>query len=908
MTPLRIFLARLRGLVGRRGRDQDLQQEIASHLDEAAEEYARQGLSPEEARRAARVAFGGTEQAKERYRDQRGVVELDGMLRDLWFGLRLVRRAPTFAGTVVLTLAVGIGAVTTIGTIVYAVLLHPLPYPQADRLVGISEVADSGARIMPSDPNFDDLQAAGSDLAVLAQYSTAQATTIVNGSAELVRAASVSRRFFEVMGVRPAIGREFAAAEAHYGSGLVAIVSDRFWREQLHASADLAAARVTVQDKPVAIIGVMPSGFAFPNGVDAWVLLEQWREHETGRTGRQAFAIGRLRPGVSIGQVQAAFSAVARRLKTQYGPNTSMADAAVQSLQDGIVGNVRPVLVLLASAAVFLLLVVTANVLSLLLARMTARGREMAVRLALGAGWWRIARQLMLETATLACLAGGVGLGLAVWAVGAIRGLGAGDLPRAAELSAGWPALVLASGLAVLVTGVVGAFGAHRAMGGRGGPQLVVGTRTSSGTGRRLRATLVVAQIAMTVVLLIGAGLLVRSLRQLVEGAPGFRTTGVVGMTLYEPPIAGTSFFDRPTAEADTARARRAQELAAIADQVGRLPGVIRTGIVDALPLQGETASGAFLMINSDRELADLQRNIDQQNLQALGDLFNTPGRTGYAGYRSASAGYFETMGIPLERGRLFDRRDTVGSPHVAIISATLARRQWPGRDPIGRRLEFGNMDGDLRPLTIVGVVGDVRDVGLDTTPRALVYTCVCQRPTRDFSIVAYAPTHPSGLGPSMQRIARAADPLVPTRVTSIESVMAAWLEWRRFVLLVLALFAAAALILAVIGIYGTLSYAVVQQRSEMGIRLALGASPGGLRLGVLKGASRLVLPGVALGISVALASSRLLAALLYGVTSTDPVMYGWTAGIVVGLALVSSWIPASRAARLDPTIALRSE
>jgi putative ABC transport system permease protein len=585
-----------------------------------------------------------------------------------------------------------------------------------------------------------------------------------------------------------------------------------------------------------------------------------------------------------------------------------MVDASVVDLQDSIVGPARPVLWTLLGAVVFLLFVVCANVLNLLLARAAGRSREVALCLALGAGRGRVARQLVIETALLAAGAGGIALLIAAWCTRVVRLLAPQGLPRIDELAVGWPIVWFAIGMSVLVTGVIGGLAAHRALASAGHAAL----RQEPGAARRvssprLRASLVVIQIAMTLILLIGTGLVSRSVRHLLDTAPGFRTAGVAAVTLYQPPIPASSVFDPPGA-ADADKMQRVRALNDVAARLRAVRDITEVGIVDAMPLTGETASGTFGMFHDDREVDQLLQDVRGGKLDSVRALFNDPSRTGGAGYRAASRGYFAAMGIPLIHGRLFEERDTLDAPHVALISATLAKTRWPDRDPIGQRIEFGNMDGDLRPLTIVGIVGDVRDVGLDQSPRAIVYTCYAQRPARTFSLVVYSRAGSESVLASLGSAVRTAAPSVPTRVVSIETIVGTWLQWREFVLLVLAFFGGTALLLAVMGVYAALSYAVTQQQREIGIRLALGERPRGVLLMVIRRATLLTSAGVALGGFAALASARALSTVLFEVTPTDPVTYIGIAALLFAVAVLASWLPARRAARLDVIVALRAE
>jgi predicted permease len=763
---------------------------------------------------------------------------------------------------------------------------------------------------MVSDPNFDDLAAQNHSLSAFAQYQTGGGRSVVAGGEALVaNVATVSQQFFDVIGVRPSKGRAFLAAESHPGAAPVAVVSDAFWREHFGGRTGLAGAVLRSGDVLCAVVGVMPPGFAFPGGADIWVSTEQWHEHRTGRTGRNSYALGRLAPGVSLERARADLSSIAHRLAAQHGSDTSMRDADVVRLQDYLVGDVRPALWLLLGAALFLLLIASANVLNLLLARAAARGREVALRLALGAGRWRVGRQIAVEALLLAVSAGVVAATLAVWSTSALRVLAPRALPRAGDLTMSWPVVAAVLAAATGVGLVVGGLAAWRATSGTG----VTSLRQEPGatravTSHRLRGALVVTQLAASVALLVGAGLLTRSLMRLMDTDPGFRSAGVAAMRLYLPPVEADGFF--PPDEADDAKARRTQELAALAAALRSMPGVDAVGVVDAMPLTGNTASGGFLVFAGEPDVQAFEAAVARRDLGWLGRAWNDPSRPGgYAGYRAASRGYFRAMGIPLVRGRLFDERDTLAAPHVAVISESLARSpQWSGRDPVGRRIDFGNMDGDLRPLTIVGVVGDIRDAGLDASPRAIVYTSYRQRPQHGFSIVMHTTGATAALAAPARAIVRAVDSELPTAFSTMDDVTGQWLAWRRFMLTIGIAFAATAFLVALLGLYGALAYAVAQERREIGIRLALGASPAAVRAMIVRRALRLTVAGLAGGCAISLVASRALTSSLYDVRPGDPATYIFVAVVVAVAALLAAWWPARRATQVDALVVMRAE
>ncbi|HVT46441.1 MAG TPA: ADOP family duplicated permease [Vicinamibacterales bacterium] len=889
--------------------DRDLEDELRLHLDLEVERLQRTGYTPEAARRAAVGRVGALGSSVEAVRDRRGLPLLADVARDVRVGWRGLRRTPGFALVVVLTLSMGLGAAAAIFTVVYDVLLQPLPYPDAARIVQVSERTAAGTRVMVSDPNFDDLHAQNQSLSAFARYQNGGGQpVVVGGDAVLGSVATVSQQFFDVVGIHPARGRAFLPAESHFGAAPVAVVSDGFWREHFGGRADLAGATLRSGDVLCTVVGVMPPGFAFPSGTDIWLSTEQWTEQPTGRTGRNSYALGRLAPGVSLERAREDLSSIAQRLAVQYGSDTSMRDADVVRLQDYLVGDVRPALWMLLGAALFLLLIVGANVLNLLLARAAARGREVALRLALGAGRWRIVRHVGVETLLLALAAGVLAVAVAVWSTNLLRVTAPRMLPRAGELVVAWPVIVAVLVAAMVVGLIVGSLAAWRATAAAG----VTALRQEPGATRsvlshRLRNVLVVGQLAASVALLVGTGLLTRSLMRLTGTDPGFRGSGIAAMRLYQPPIEQHGFF--PPEAADGAKIRRVRQIDEIAARLRSIPGVDAVGVVDALPLTGNTSDGGFLVFAGESDVQAFASAVARRDLPFLMRAWNDPNRPGgYAGYRAASDGYFRAMGIPLVRGRFFDERDTLTTPHVALVSESLARSRWAGQDPIGQRIEFGNMDGDLRPLTIVGIVGDVRDAGLDTPPRAVIYTSYRQRPARSFSIVMHTTGTIASLAAPARAIVHAVDPTLPTQFSTMEAVMGQWLAWRRFMLTICLAFAATAFLVALLGLYGALSYAVAQERREIGIRLALGATPGAVRAMVVRRALGLTAVGLVAGGAISLVASRTLTAWLYEVRPGDPATYVVVAALVALAAVVAAWWPARRATQVDAMVVMRAE
>jgi putative ABC transport system permease protein len=634
----------------------------------------------------------------------------------------------------------------------------------------------------------------------------------------------------------------------------------------------------------------MPPSFRYPAEVDLWTPREL-DERYPSRTAHNWRVVGRLASGVTLEQARDDVRGIAKRLKRELGDSTWMVDAALRPLRDQLVGSSRPVLLMLLGAVGVLLLVACANVVNLLLARAASRQREAAVRAALGASRSRQIAPFLAESAVLVAL--GCLLGLAAAAMG-VRGLLALDpsgVPRLGEVRFGWPVLAFASAVSASVALGLGLLAGWRAM--RLDPQAWLkgsqSTQVGGGSGARLRDGLVVVQLAMSVVLLVGAGLLARSFLRLLDEQPGFRTTRVVTMELASPPPEDASAMTRLV--------QFHEELIA---RTRALPGVIDAGGVSALPMTNSSPDGAFLIVSGEAPATADEYRLQMQN----------KANTGYADFVAATDGYFRTMGVPLIRGRWFEPRDSAEAPQVAVISASLAKARWPDRDPIGLRIEYGNMDGDLRLLTIVGIVGDVRQQGLDKPATPTFYVNARQRPrkTSTFTLVVHASAEPGWLMARTREIAHALDPDVPPRLRTIEQVFEATLANRRYSLWLIAGFALAALTLAVVGIYGVVSYGVTQRTRELGVRMALGARPGQVMTLVLGHGARLAALGLVTGAVGAVAVTRFMQTLLFEITPTDPITYAIVALALGIAAVVACQIPAIRASRVDPLIALRSE
>jgi putative ABC transport system permease protein len=812
-------------------------------------------------------------------------------LLDLRRAARVLIQKPGVSAIAVFTLALAIGATTAIFSVVYGVLLRPLPYPAPHRLMAIWEVNHRGTYSRLADPNFDDFRDRNRSFRAMAKY--ADWVTSVAGAAEPTRTtvASVTKDFFNVVGVQPSLGRGLTAADAHVGADPVVIVSHRYWTQSLGSATPLSTFHLRIENRIYTVVGVMPAGFELPASVDVWGPAELNPEN-TSRTSHNYRAIGRLRDGVSVAQATADLSGIAKdivRRSTEHN-DYLLTDAAAVPLQTSLTGRVGSTLYVLLGAVFFLLLVACSNVTNLLLAQAAARQRELAIRHALGAGRGRLVRQFVAEALVLltaSCLAG---LLIASLGISALLSLAPPDLPRLADVSMSWAVLGFAMGLSALVAVGLGLVTALRATARDPRDTLVDGARGQTGgaSSQRVGRMIVAAQLAITVVLLIGAALLGRSLLRVLSVNPGFRTDGIVAMDVA-----------LPDSDDPAARTRLTPFYAAVFERLHAIPGVDDVAAANAVPLDGGLPDGLFLLIAPQ----DAPKKMDD-----LLALFQQKDRTGTADYCAASPRYFHALGIPLIRGRLFDDRDRPDQPHVAVISESLVHARWQDANPIGQTMEFGNMDGDLRPLTIVGVVGDTHEYGLEQPPRPTVYVNLMQRPRFATTIVMRSTADPHAITTAARAVLKDLAPDVAPRFRTFAQIYAASLGARQFNLTLVAVFAATALLLAVAGIYGVMAYSVTQRRREIGVRIALGASPGQVFRIILGQGLFTTAIGITVGVVAALGLTRTLETLLFDVKPTDPLTFAAVIAILVGVATLACYMPARRATHADPLEALRQE
>ena len=811
---------------------------------------------------------------------------MSSLRQDLRYATRSLRRTPAFTTVVILTLALGIGATTGIFSIVRAVLLRPLPFPSPSALVQLHTLipGEHEPRRSLSPPNFASFRDNSASFAAVSAVLTGDRVVSGTGAARTAQSAGVSASFFTVIGVSPVIGRGFLPRENDPGAEPVVVVSDAM-SKRLSATGELLGRQVILDGVAHSVIGVMPPGFDFPEGTELW--LPQRYDgafSSTTELGRKSNTwipvIARLRAGLDVGRVGDELSSFSRELERSFpGSNTGVGFAAVP-LHDALVGDATQPLYVLFAAVTLLLVIACSNIAGLLLARAASRREEMAIRRALGAGRGRLVQQVLTEVTVLGAAGGVFGLLIAWWVTPVLAAASSANVPRLGEVRVDLPVLAFAFGLTLLATLLAGLLPALRATEGRLSGALRAGGRSGTGStaGQRARGALVIGQLALAVVLLSSGGLLLRSFEKLMSVDPGFRASESVAFRLEAPSGAYpddddvTRFFDEVLTRARS------------------VPGMQTTGAVSRLPLASTSLTSRFRL-----EAAPLAGNPER-----------------VIGVRTVTADYFAAIGIPLRRGRVIAAGDRAGTEPVVVINETAARRFFPGEDPVGRRLVDFSYDAieKVSPtFTIVGVVGDVRHTGLDQPPEPEAYFSQAQVPLRTLNVIVRTRRMPSELIPDLAAAIAAVDAGIPSPVfQTLGDVISASVATQRHVTVLLGLFASLALGLAALGLFGLLSYSVAQRTREFGIRLALGANASQVMSLATSRAAWLIAVGLVLGIVGARLSSRAIQGMLFQVGPADPVTLTGVVAVLFVTGLAAAWIPARRAASVDPVIALREE
>jgi len=820
---------------------------------------------------------------------------MDTLLQDLRYGARSLGRSPAFTAVAVLALALGIGANSAVFSMVDGVLLRPLPYGNADRAVMLWSTWPGYDRTWLSEPEVVDYRSQRQVFDIVAPFSLGSATLTGDGEPERVRAASLSAEVLPALGVTPTLGRNFTAAEDLPDSlaGRVALLSHALWRRRYAGDPSVVGRAIQVGLRSFTVVGVLPDEFRLPNdfvgepvqlyspiGLDP-------NPDPDSRGNHGLYAVARLAPGVTPERARAAMSAFVSDMKRRhdaYGPEF---DLRVVSARDQVSGDVRPALLVMLGAVALVLLVACANVANLLLARAEARHRELAIRSALGAGRTRIVRQLLAESLLLATAGAALGLALAAAGLRALIAFSPPNVPRLDAIGMDGRVVAFTAAIAVLTSLVFGLVPALQASGTTTQEMLNEGGRGASAGVRRqrVRRTLVVTEVALAMVLVVGAGLLIKSFARLMGIDAGVRPERVLTMELSLPGAK----YAQPRSRAFFEQLRQ---------RVAALPGVTSAGFVRELPFANEIGDWSFRIVG---------RGADRPD-----EAF------GAADWQVATPGYFEAMGVALRGGRYLEDADATRAAPVVVISEKMASTFWPNQDPVGQQIRLGGTGPgpDTLPRTVVGVVADVRHKGLDAETKTQMYLPHTQFPSTDsnfainrMSLVVRARTDPLMLAPAVRREIRALDPEIPvSRVRSMEQVLSASASVRELNVMLLSVFAAVALTLAALGIYGVMAYTVTQRTKEIGVRMALGASAVEVQRLVLRQGLLLAGIGVLLGALGAVALGRVLTSLLFGVSATDPAIYAAVTAVLAAVALLATYVPARRATRVSPMVALRYE
>ena len=876
----------VRGLVHRADVDRDVDDEVRHYLEQAAAAHAARGLGPDAARRAAMIEVGRPTEVRERVRDYGWEHLAATTAADLRVALRRLRTHPGFAVVAVLTLALGIGAATAIFGAVNPILFEPLAYPHADRLVMVSDARPDGSRLETAYGTYVELAQRSRSFGAIAATDAWRPAISGDGEPERLVGQQVSAAYFRVLGISPAVGRDFVDADDQRGAAKVVVLSAGLVARRFGGDRHVVGRAILLDGDPYTVIGVMPAGFdnVLESAADVWTTLRmnphavfqsrEWGHHQT--------IVARLRPGVSIDQARHDLDGIARTPVADF-PRPTWASLSsgllVHALQYDVTSGVRPALLAVLGAVVLLLAIACVNVTNLLLARGAQRREEFAMRVALGAGRSRLVRQLLTESLALAACGGIVALGVAAAGVRALVALTPAGVPRAGAIGLDARAFAFAFGITALLGVAVGITPALRASREALGDGVQRGAGRVAGGHATTRRVLVVAEVALALVLLVGAGLLLRSLDHLFAVAPGFEPAHVLTMQVD---AAGHRY------DSDSARL---QYFTQALDAVRAVPGVTSAALTSQLPLSGDIDGYGIVF----------------QNAPTNG------GDEGAAWRYAVSPGYFATMGIPLRTGRLVDAHDLPGAPEAVVINESFAKRRFPGQDPIGQRVRMGpEIDDTSRAWDyVVGVVGDVKQASLAADEPDAFYVASGQWPWVDNvqSLVVRTRGEPAALIPLVKRAVWSVDKDQPiTRVATMTELVSRSAAERRFALIVFEVFAAAALALAAIGLYGVLSGSVAERMREIGVRSALGASRAQILSLVVREGMGLTLVGVAIGLAGAAAATHALVTLLFGVSRLDPMTYAGVVVLLAGVSAVACWIPASRAARVDPAITLRAE
>jgi putative ABC transport system permease protein len=866
-------------LFRRRKNEEELEKELSFHLDQHTADLIAQGLDPVEARRRARLAIGGPEQVKEQCRDARGTRWLENLLQDLRYGARMLMKNPGFAFVAVITLAAGIAANTTIFSLADAVLLRPFNFPNQERLVMVWNrgIDKGGFHGVVAPGNFIDWREQNQSFEQIIAINYRSFDLTGAHQPERFVGHGVSAGFFDALGVKAAIGRTFLPGEDEPGRDQVVVLKHSLWERRFGADPNIVGRTLTLDAKTFTVIGVMPPDFNFPfNGGEMWAPLafDDKEKQERGRNYLQP--MGLLKPGVSVAQADADLDAISRRAQQLFPETNAGQSAIVVGMAESFVDMAQMYVTPLFGTVAFVLLIACANVANMLFSRAFGRRKEIAVRLALGASRWRLVRQLLTESLLVALVGGAIGLLLSVLAVDLLSDAIPEDF---AKLIPGWDhfsvnrTVLLFTLMISMLTGVIfGLMPALQASKPNLDETLKEGAKGASSTGsrHRLRGALVVAEVALSLVLLVGAGLMIRSFMAMLRDDTGFNPHNVLSFQLS---LSGEKYSE----------AQQRGFYDQLLKRLETLPGVVAAGAISILPVSGNNQNDTF---------------------EIAGRPPFEKGKGPDAGYRVVTPEYFDAIGMSLRRGRDFTASDNELAPGVVIINETLASRFFPNQEAIGQRIITGG-----GPMEIVGVVGDVKDLGLDRVPRPSLYVPYAQNPRTNMGVALRAAIEPTALAAAARDEVMKLDPTQPvSNLKTVERMIHERTSPKRLMAATMGVFAAIALLLAGVGLYAVMAYAVSQRRHEIGVRMSLGARSRDILLLITGQGLKLTLAGLALGMAGAFALTRVMQPLLYGVTATDPLTFVLISLALAGVALLACWIPARRATKVDPMIALRCE
>jgi putative ABC transport system permease protein len=883
---------RLRSLFRHNTVEEEMNEELRFHFDQQVDKLMRGGMSRDEATRQARFTFGGEDKVREECREARGVGSVEMMLQDLHYGGRMLLKDPSFTLVAALTLALGMGATTAIFSVVDAVLLHPLPFRDPSRLVVVWEnfFTLNHPHNVTAPANFLDWESQNTVFEGMTAMADTKANLTGSGDPQQVVVGNVTPGFLSVVGVSPILGSGFSPDNWKQGKDDVVLLDYGFWKERMGGDANILGKSIELNGKPVVVVGVAPKDFTLfikdgtltgskPQMWSPWAVPKDWGDRKQG-VGRYLTVLARMKPGVTIAQAQEQMSTIASRLQQEYPLTNAHWGATVVPIREQLSGDLRPALLTLFCAVGFVLLIACANVSSLLLARAAKREKEIAIRAAIGASRWRIARQLLTESVLLAGSGGALGLLLAFWGSRALLAAGPKDLLDLPYVTLNVRVLAFTAGVTMLSTiafGFLPSFFCAR-------PQIAESLKdearsTPTAQGTLLRSLLVVAQMSLALVLLVGAGLLIRSFVRLAGVDPGFDPRNLLTFQVGLPQAK------YPKDEGQMAFFRE------VLLRVGRLPGVRSVSMENFPPLTGTgSATGVHIMGQPKAGPADLP----------------------VSGVRVVGPDYFRTMGIPLLAGRSFDERESTEASHVVVVNQVFVEKYLRGENPIGKKISIymhGDKFDDDHPSEIVGVCGAVHQTGLDSEAKPTVYWPIPELTYSRMTFLVRTSNDPAGLVPAIRRELRQINPELPmASVATMEQLLGDSLARSRFTMWLLGVFAAVALALTAVGIYGVISYTVAQRTHEIGIRMALGARSGNVLGLVLRQAVRLMIAGVGLGIVSALALTRLMSNLLYGVGAADPATFAAVVFTLLTVAFLASYVPARYATRVSPIVALRCQ